>query len=325
MLAVRIHSHGGPDVLQVEDVPVPEPGPGQARVKLAAAGINFIDIYYRLGQYKAVLPMTLGSEGAGVVDALGPGVSDLRVGDRVASQGFTGGYAQYAIAPADRLVKIPEGVDLPTAAAAMLQGMTAHYLAHSCYPLKAGDTALVHAAAGGVGRLLVQIAKMRGARVIATVGTDEKAALARGDGADDVILYSRQDFEEETKRLTGGRGVDVVYDSVGRATFDKSLNCLRPRGYLVLFGQSSGPVAPVDPQILNAKGSLFLTRPTLAHYVASREDLLQRANDVLGWIRDGRLKVNIGRTYPLQQAGEAQRALAARETTGKVLLIPPQD
>lgn len=325
MQAIRVHSHGGPEVLQIEDVPVPEPGPGQVRVKLAAVGVNFIDIYYRLGQYKAALPMGLGAEGAGVVDAIGEGVQGIRVGDRVASRDFTGAYAQYAISPAEQVVAVPEGIDLQTAAAVMLQGMTAHYLTHSCYPLKAGDTALVHAAAGGVGRLLVQIAKMRGARVIATVGTDAKAELARHDGADDVIIYTQQDFEAETRRLTGNRGVQVVYDSVGKSTFDKSLNCLSRRGYLVLFGQSSGPVTAFDPQILNAKGSLFLTRPTLAHYVAEREELLQRANDLFGWIRDGRLHVYVGHSYPLEQAGEAQRALSARETTGKVLLIPRQD
>jgi NADPH2:quinone reductase len=322
MRAIRIHETGGPEVLRLEDIAVPEPGPGQVRVKLEATGVNFIDVYYRTGQYKAALPLTPGSEAAGIVDAVGPGVTDLRPGDRVAYAMVLGAYAEYAIVPADRLVPVPEGVDTQLAAAVMLQGMTAHYLTHSTYPLKPGDTALVHAAAGGVGLLLVQVAKRRGARVIGTVGTEEKAQLARSVGADEVIIYTQADFEAETKRLTNGQGVEVVYESVGRTTFDRSLNCLKPRGYLVLFGQSSGAVPPVDPQILNSKGSLFLTRPTLAHYALTREELLQRAGDVFQWIKAGELKVHIGRFFQLADAGAAQTALTSRETTGKVLLLP---
>ncbi|HLJ81776.1 MAG TPA: quinone oxidoreductase [Ktedonobacterales bacterium] len=322
MKAIRISETGGPEVLRLEEVPVPEPGERLARVKLEASGVNFIDIYHRSGQYKLPLPMSLGGEAAGVVDAVGSGVTEVRVGDRVASTQFMGAYAEYAIAPARGLVGVPDGVDMKTAAAALLQGMTAHYLTHSTFPLKRGDTALVHAAAGGVGLLLVQIAKRLGARVIGTVGTEEKAALARQAGADEVILYREQDFAAETKRLTGGRGVDVVYDSVGKTTFDYSLNCLRPRGYLVLFGQSSGAVGPFDPQTLNTKGSLFLTRPTLVHYIATRDELEWRAGDLFTWIAAGELSVRIGREFPLAQAGAAQEALASRQTTGKVLLVP---
>ena len=322
MKAIRIHETGGPEVLRLDDIPIPEPGEGQVRVKLEASGINFIDIYMRSGQYKRELPLTLGSEGAGVVDAVGPGVTERRVGERVASASMEGAYAEYAIAPADNVVHVPDGVDTRVAAAVMLQGMTAHYLSHSTYPLKAGETALIHAAAGGVGALLVQIATRLGVRVIATVGSEEKAQIARESGADDVILYTESDFEAETKRLTGGKGVDVVYDSVGRATFDKSLNCLRPRGHLVLFGQSSGAVPPLDPQVLNAKGSLFLTRPTLVHYIATRQELLWRAQALFDWIRAGELTVRIDRTYPLAEAGAAQTALASRKTKGKVLLLP---
>lgn len=322
MKAIRIAETGGPEVLRLDEVPMPEPGEGLARVKLEASGVNFIDIYHRSGQYKLSLPMTLGGEAAGVVDAVGPGVTEVRVGDRVASTQFMGAYAEYAVAPAKGLVRVPDGVDMKVAAAVLLQGMTAHYLTHSTFPLKRGDTALVHAAAGGVGLLLVQIAKRLGARVIGTVGTEEKAALARQAGADEVILYTEQDFTAETKRMTGGRGVDVVYDSVGKTTFDSSLNCLRPRGYLVLLGQSSGAVGPFDPQILNAKGSLFLTRPTLVHYIATRDELEWRAGDIFAWIAAGELSVRIGREFPLAQAGAAQEALASRQTTGKVLLIP---
>lgn len=322
MKAIEIREFGGPEVLHAQDVPTPEPGEGQVRVKLAASGVNFIDIYQRSGQYKLQLPTILGAEGAGTVDAVGPGVTDLRVGQRVAWAQAPGSYAQYVVAPAAKLVPVPEGVDLKVAAAVMLQGMTAHYLAHSTYPLKRGETALIHAAAGGVGALLVQIAKRAGARVIATVGTEQKAQVARESGADEVILYTQQDFEAETKRLTAGAGVHVVYDSVGKTTFDASLNCLRPRGYLVLFGQSSGAVPPVDPQVLNAKGSLFLTRPTLANYIADRQELLWRAGDLLKWIQAGELTVRIDRTYPLAEAGAAQTALASRETQGKVLLVP---
>jgi NADPH2:quinone reductase len=323
MQVVRVHQFGGPEVLRFEELPTPDPGPAEALVRLKAAGVNFVDIYQREGLYKMQLPFSVGGEGAGVVEAIGREVNDLKPGDRVAfGNGVSGTYATHAVGPAARMVKIPAGVDTKTAAAAMLQGMTAHYLVHATYPLGPADTALVHAAAGGVGLLLIQMAKMRGAKIYGTVSTEAKAALARGAGADDVILYSQQDFEAETKRLTGGRGVQVVYDSVGKTTFDKSANCLAPRGYLVLFGQSSGPVPPVDPQLLNQKGSLFLTRPTMRDYVLTRQDLMKRAGDVLGWIADGRLKVRIDRTIPLAQAADAQKALASRGTAGKVLLIP---
>jgi NADPH2:quinone reductase len=309
-------------VMRLEELETPEPGPGQARVRVEAAGVNFIDIYRRSGAYKGALPFGLGSEGAGTVEAVGPDVEDVKVGDRVAWREAPGSYATHALVSARELVRLPERLSAPDGAAAMLQGMTAHYLAHSTYPLTGGDTCLVHAAAGGVGLLLCQMAKMRGARVIGTVSTEEKARLAREAGADEVILYTRHDFEAEVKRLTDGAGLDVVYDSVGKDTFDKSLDCLRPRGYLVLFGQSSGAVPPVDPQILNAKGSLFLTRPTLGNYVATREELLQRAGDVLGWVESGKLRLRIGGTYPLAEAARAHQDLAGRKTTGKLLLIP---
>ena len=291
-------------------------------MKLEAAGLNYIDVYYRTGLYKAQLPLTLGLEGGGVVTEVGPNVSEVKVGDRVAYTGVPGAYAQLAAVPAARLVKLPDGLDGKTGAAAMLQGMTAHYLSHSTYPLKSGDWCLVHAAAGGVGLLLCQMAKMRGARVIGTVSTEAKAKLAREAGADEVILYTTQDFEAEAKRITGGAGVRVVYDSVGKTTFDKSLSCLALRGTLVLFGQSSGPVPPFDAAVLNQKGSLFLTRPSLFHYTATREELLQRSGDVLGWIKAGRLRLRIDLTLPLAQAAEAHRQLEGRQTTGKVLLIP---
>ena len=322
MKAIRVHAHGGPEVLQYEEVPQPVPGRGEALVRIAAAGVNYIDTYHRRGLYKVPLPFTPGVEAAGVVEAVGPEVSEVQVGDRVAYTGPLGAYAEYAVVPASRLVELPEAIDFPTAAAVLLQGMTAHYLTHSTYPLKPGDTALVHAAAGGVGLLLVQVAKMRGARVIGTVSTEEKAALAKEAGADEVILYTRQDFEAEVRRLTDGRGVEVVYESVGKDTFDKSLNCLAPRGYLVLFGQSSGPVPPFDPQVLNQKGSLFLTRPTLQHYVATREELLQRAGDVFGWVASGRLKVRVDSTFKLEEAAEAHRRLEGRQSAGKILLVP---
>ncbi|MFL5733569.1 MAG: quinone oxidoreductase family protein [Chloroflexia bacterium] len=322
MKAIRVHEFGGPEVLHYEDVPAPEPGEGQARVKIEAAGVNFIDIYYRAGHYKSNPPVILGQEAAGVVDAIGPGVQEVKVGDRVAYAPEQGAYAEYAVVPAWRLVPVPSEVDLKVAAAAMLQGMTAHYLSHSTYPIKRGDTALVHAGAGGVGGLLVQLAKLRGARVIATVSNEEKAHEAWDAGADDVILYTEADFASETKRLTGGQGVEVVYDSVGKTTFWSSLDSLRRRGYMVLYGQSSGAVEPVDPQVLNAKGSLFLTRPTLGHYTADRAELLQRAGDLFQWIASGQLKVRIAATYPLAQAAEAQRFLESRQAKGKVLLIP---
>jgi len=322
MRAVRIHEYGGLEVLRLEDVPLPEPGPGEARVKLQASGVNFIDIYQRTGQYPLPLPLILGGEAAGVVDAVGPGVEDLRPGDRVVYASHPGAYAEYAVVPAWKLVRVPDSLDIRQAAAVMRQGLTAHYLTHSTYPLKPGDVALVHAAAGGVGHLLVQIAKQRGARVIGTVSTEEKARLARESGADEVIVYTKADFEAEVKRLTGGRGVDVVYDSVGQATFDKSLNCLRPRGMMVLFGQSSGRVPPFDPQILNVKGSLFLTRPSLGPYIADRAELLWRANDLFTWLASGQLQVRIDQVFPLAEAAQAHRYLEERRTKGKVLLIP---
>jgi len=322
MKAIRIHAQGGPEVLRHEDVPIPVPGPGQALVRIEAAGVNFIDIYHRSGLYPVSFPYTLGQEAAGAVTAIGPAVTGVAVGDPVAYTGVPGAYAEFAVVPAERLVPLPAGVTARLAAAVLLQGVTAEYLTASTYPLAEGDVCLVHAAAGGVGLLLCQIAKRRGARVIGTVSTNAKAELARGAGADEVILYTRQDFEAEVKQLTGGAGVQVVYDSVGKTTFDKSLNCLARRGMLVLYGQSSGPVPPFDPQLLNQKGSLFLTRPSLGHYVATREELLQRAERVLGWVADRSLTVRIGREYPLAEAAEAQRALAARETTGKLLLLP---
>ena len=322
MKAVRIHAPGGPEVLKYEDVPEPQPKAGEAVVKVDAAGLNYIDVYYRSGQYKAELPMTLGLEAGGTVTAVGPNVTEVRVGDKVAYTGVAGAYAQYAAVPAQRLVVLPAGVSTRQGAAAMLQGMTAHYLACSTYPLKRGDTCLVHAAAGGVGLLLCQIAKMRGARVIGTVSTEAKAKLAREAGADEVILYTTQDFEAEVKRLTSGRGVQVVYDSVGKTTFEKGFSCLAPRGLMALYGQSSGPIGTFDPQVLNQKGSLFLTRPSLVHHVATREELLQRAGEVLGWIRDGKLRLRTEFEFPLKDAAEAHRALEGRKTTGKVLLIP---
>jgi len=322
MKAIRIHTPGGPEALKFDDVPEPTPGPGQALVKLAAAGVNFIDVYFRTGMYKAPLPLTLGLEGAGVVTAVGTGVTDVKIGDTVAWTGVPGSYAQMAVAPADRLVKLPPGVEPKVGAAAMLQGLTAHYLVRSSYPLKKGDTCLVHAAAGGMGLLLCQMGKMLGATVIGTVSTEEKAALAKGAGAEHVILYSQQDFEPEVKRITGGRGVDVVYDGVGATTFDKSLNCLRPRGYMILFGAASGPVPPLDLQVINVRGSLFLQRPSLNRHIAAREELLQRAGEVLGWIKEGKITLRIEHQLPLAQAAEAHKALEGRKTTGKILLIP---
>ena len=322
MKAVRVHQYGGLEALKYEDVPLPEPAKGEVRVKLEAIGVNFIDVYHRIGRYQGSLPLTLGQEAAGVVDAVGANVTEVKVGDRVVYASVQGAYAEYAVVPAWRLVQIPDAVDVKEAAAMILQGMTAHYLTHSAYPLKAGETALVHAAGGGTGQLLVQIAKRRGARVIGTVSTEEKAALAREAGADEIINYAQADFEAEVKRLTNNKGVDVVYESVGKDTFDKSLNCLRKRGYLVLFGQSSGSVPPMDPQILNSKGSLYLTRPTLGHYIADRAELLERANDLLAWIAAGELKIRIDQVFPLFEVGEAHRYLEARQSKGKVLLIP---
>ncbi len=322
MKAVRIAAPGGAEAMRLEEVPRPEPKAGEAVVKIQAAGLNYIDVYHRTGAYRGSYPLTLGVEGAGTVAAVGPGTTGVRVGDRVASVGFAGSYAEYAAAPAEKLVAIPEGVGFEQAAAAMLQGMTAQYLASSTYPLKAGDACLVHAAAGGVGQLLCQAAKIRGAVVIATAGGPEKTAIAAAAGADEVIDYKANDFEAEVKRITGGKGVQVVYDSIGKTTFEKGLNCLARRGMMVLFGQSSGPVGPIDPQVLNQKGSVYLTRPSLFHYVALREELLERSGQVLGWIRDGRLRLSIFREMPLEKAADAHRMLEARQTAGKVLLVP---
>jgi len=322
MKAIRIHNHGGPEVLAYEDVPVPEPGAGEARVKIEASGVNFIDIYHRIGLYPMNRPCILGSEGAGIVDALGEGVSEVKPGDRVAYAMIPGSYAEYAVVPAVKLVPVPDDIDAKSAAGIMLQGMTAHYLTHSTYPLQKGDTALVHAAAGGVGLLLVQVAKLLGAKVIGTVSTQAKADLARRAGADEIIQYTERDFLAEVKRITHGQGVHVVYDSVGASTFEKSLDCLRPRGYLVLFGQSSGPVAAFDPAKLAAKGSLFLTRPSLAHYALTRAELLRRATDLFDWLQAGKLNLRIEKSLPLQDAREAQQLLEKRKTTGKLILIP---
>jgi NADPH2:quinone reductase len=322
MKIIHVNEPGGPEKMVLVEVAKPQPGPGQALVRLGAIGVNFIDVYFRMGRYKADLPMVLGNEGAGTVESTGAGVTEVVPGDRVAWSMQRGSYAEYAVVPGSMLVKLPPHVSFETGAAAMLQGMTAHYLTHSTFALKPGDTCLVHAAAGGAGALVVQMAKMLGARVFGTVSTPEKARIAREAGADETILYTEQDFEAEVKRLTGGRGVDVVYDSVGQTTFAKSLDSLRPRGMLALFGQSSGPVPPFDPNILNGKGSLFLTRPSLAHYLLSREELLWRAGDVLQWIEAGKLRLRIERTYPLADAAAAHRDLESRRTAGKLLLIP---
>ncbi len=322
MQAIRVHTYGGPEQLQLEEIEDPQAQAGEVLVGVAAVGVNFIDVYQRTGAYSGSLPFIPGSEAAGIVRALGPGVTDLQVGDLVAYANQPGSYAQKAVVPASRLIRVPAGVDAQVAAAVMLQGMTAHYLTHSTYPLKAGDHALVHAAAGGAGLLLVQMAKQLGATVFGTVSTPAKAELAKAAGADEVIMYTQTSFVDEVKRLTNGKGVQVVYDSVGKTTFDGSLDCLARRGYMVLFGQSSGAVPPVNPQILNAKGSLFLTRPTLAHYVADREDLLQRAGDLFNMIKAGTLNVRIDRTFPLAEAAAAHRLLESRGSSGKLLLIP---
>jgi len=322
MKAIQVSQTGGAEVLQLADLPKPQPKPTEAVVEIKAAGVNFIDVYYREGRYQAPLPFVSGQEAAGVVTAIGSEVKGLKPGDRVAYTGVIGAYAEYAAVPADRLVRIPEGLADREAAAAMLQGMTAHYLAYDTYPLKRGETALVHAAAGGVGLLLVQMAHQIGARVIGTVSTEEKAKLARAAGADEIILYTQQDFEAETKRFTGGKGVDVVYDSVGKTTFDQGLNLLRPRGMMVLYGGSSGAVPPFDPIQLTQKGSLFLARPSLPHYIATRQELEQRAGAVLGMIASGKLKLRIEHVYPLAQAQQAHRDLEGRKTTGKLLLLP---
>ena len=322
MRAIRIHETGGPEKLRIDDVPVPQPGPGEVRIRVEAAGINFIDLYRRSGLYPVKLPHTLGQEAAGVVTAVGEGVVDFRVGDRVGSAAVNGAYGEEAIAPAAQAVHVPEGVASDLAAAVLLQGMTAHYLTHDTFPLKPGDAALVHAAAGGMGLLLVQIAKRRGARVLATVGDDAKARLAREAGADAVCVYTRENFTAAARAFTDGRGVDVVYDGVGKATFDGSLDSLRPRGMMVSFGNASGAVPQFLPLVLSQKGSLFLTRPILSHYTATPAELRARADAVFRWIVEGWLKVRIGATFKFADAAEAQRALEGRRTTGKVLLVP---
>jgi NADPH2:quinone reductase len=322
MKAIQVRTPGDADALEYGDAEVPSPKPHEALIELKAVGVNFIDVYFREGRYPAQTPFIPGNEGAGVVTAVGNAVSEVQPGDRVAYTGHLGSYAQFAVMPADRLVHVPDGVDLEQAAAAMLQGMTAHYLCHDTYPLRGGETVLVHAAAGGVGLLLVQMAKAIGARVIGTAGSEEKAQLAREAGADDVIVYATHDFAAETKRLTDGRGVNVVYDGVGKTTFDRDLDVLRPRGYLVLFGGASGAVPPLDPMVLSRKGSLFLTRPTLVNYIATREELVARAASVFGMIAAGKLRLRLAHRYPLADARQAHRDLEARRTTGKVLLIP---
>jgi len=322
MKAIQIKQTGGPEVMEPVDLPIPQPKSKEAVVKIHAAGVNFIDVYNREGRYKQPLPFVLGQEGAGTVTAVAPDVQDVKVGDRVAFTLVLGSYAEYAAVPADKLVKIPEGVNEREAAAAILQGMTAHYLVYDTHPLKSGETALVHAAAGGVGLLLVQMAHNIGARVIGTVSTEEKAKLAREAGAHDVILYTQTDFEAETKRLMDGKGIDVVYDSVGKTTFEKGLNLLRPRGMMALFGGSSGAVAPIDPLVLTQKGSLFLTRPSLGAYVLTTDELRKRAGAVFGMIRDGKLSLRIEHIYQLAHAQQAHRDLEGRKTTGKLLLIP---
>ena len=322
MKAIQVPQPGGVDVLRLEEVPDPRPGPGEALVRVEAIGVNFIEVYQRSGQYPSSLPFTPGTEAAGRVTAVGAGVMALKIGDRVAGVAFKGSYAELALSPAERLVVLPDAVDTRIAAAVMLQGMTAHYLAVSTFPLSSGHWCLIHAAAGGVGLLLCQIARASGARIIGTVSTPEKAELATEAGAHDIVLYTRQNFVEEVRRLTGGQCVHVVYDSVGKTTFDGGLDSLRPRGMLVLFGQSSGPVPPFDPQLLNRKGSLYLTRPTLANYVATREELLARAGDLFQWIAEGSLEVRVNRTYPLAEAAKAHEALEGRQTSGKILLTP---
>ena len=322
MKAIQVQKSGGPEVLTLVDLPALKPKPNEAIVKVSAAGVNYIDVHIREGLYPSSLPFVIGQEASGIVSEIGADVKSFKPGDRVAYTGIRGSYAEYAAVPADRLVLLPPGISEQQAAAAMLQGMTAHYLVYDTYPLKKGETALIHAAAGGVGLLLVQMAKNIGARVIATAGTEEKAKLARAAGADEVILYAQQDFEVETKRLTDGKGVHVIYDGVGKTTFDKDLNVLRPRGYLVLFGAASGPVPLFDVGKLAQKGSLFITRPTLVHYMAAHEELQKRATDVLTMIATGKVKLRIEHIYPLREAQQAHRDLEGRKTTGKLLLIP---
>jgi NADPH2:quinone reductase len=320
--AIRVHANGGPEVLKLEDLPDPKPGSGQAVVRIEAAGVNFIDVYQRMGLYKIPLPFTLGQEGGGTVESVGDAVAAVKPGDRVAWTSVLGSYADRVVVPADRLVPLPPKMTTKQGAAIMLQGLTAHYLSSSTYPLKPGDTCLVHAGAGGVGLLLTQMAKLRGARVITTVSTKVKEGLSREAGADEVVQYETDDFEAAARKMTGGRGVQVVYDSVGKTTFEKSLSSLAPRGLLALFGQSSGPVGPIDPQILAQKGSLFLTRPTLVNYIASTEELRQRCAELFQWVADGKLRLRVEHEYPLTEVADAHRALEGRKTTGKVLLIP---
>ena len=322
MRAIRVHRFGGPEEMVLEELPTPEPDPGAARVRLAAAGVNYSEVGQRTGSHGGPLPQTIGREGAGTVEAIGTGVDAVSVGDRVVWCSVPGAYATAAVVPAERLVRLPDAISFEQAAAAMLQGMTAHYLTHSTYPLQPGDSCLVHAAAGGVGLLLCQLAKRRGARVLGTVSTEAKAALARSAGADAVILYTEQDFEAEVKRLTDGAGVSVVYDGVGKDTFEKSLRCLSRRGMLALYGQASGPIPPLDTRVLNSLGSLFMTRPSLGDYVATRQELLERCGEVLGRVADRSLKLRIERTYPLAEAAQAHRDLTGRRTTGKLLLLP---
>jgi NADPH:quinone reductase len=322
MKAIQVQKTGGPEVLTLVDLPVPKPKANEAVVKIAAIGVNFIDVYFREGRYPAPLPFIDGQEAAGTVTEVGSEVKTVKPGDRVAYTGVIGSYAEYAAVPADRLVHVPDKITDQQAAAAMLQGMTAHYLVNSTYPLKKGETALIHAAAGGVGLLLVQMAKNIGARAIGTAGTEEKAKLAREAGADEVILYTQKDFEAETKRLTENKGVHVVYDGVGKSTFEKGLNVLRPRGYMVLFGGASGAVPPFDPIALSQKGSLFLTRPSLVHYIATRQELEQRSSDVFSAVAAGKLKLRIGHVYKLEEVQQAHRDLEGRKTTGKILLVP---
>lgn len=322
MKAIRIHEHGDPDVLLYEEVPLPEPGHGEVRVKIEAAGVNYVDIYHRRGLYKQPLPFTPGMEGGGSVDKVGEGVTAVSAGQRVAYAMQIGSYAEYAIVPARTLVKVPQEMDIESATAVMLQGMTAHYLSCSTYPIQKGDAVLIHAAAGGVGLLLVQMAKLRGARVIGTTSTAEKADLARKRGADEIVLYNQTDFVEAVRQFTQGEGVAVIYDGVGQTTFYKGLDCLRPRGYMVLYGQASGPVSSFDPQILNQKGSLFLTRPSLGHYAATQEEIQMRADDLFNWMKSGTLDVRVDQNFPLSEAAAAHRYIEGRRTKGKLLLLP---
>ncbi len=322
MFAVRIHETGGPEVLRYDEIETPAPNAGQVRVRLRAIGINYIDVYHRIGLYKMPLPAILGREGAGVVDALGDDVTNVPVGARVAFVLDAPSYAEYAIVPAHRVVRVPDTVSLEDAAAVLLQGLTAHYLISTTYPLKQDEWCLIHAAAGGAGQLTVQVAKIAGAKIIGTCSTEEKARVAKQAGCDEVILYTQTDFVGEVKRLTNGKGVPVVYDSVGKDTYEGSLNCLSPRGMLVLWGNASGAAPPIDPLTLMSKGSLFLTRPTLGHYIATPEEYAWRANDLMQWIAEGKLRVRIDKTFALRDAADAHRHLESRAAMGKILLVP---